>query len=74
MKNIQEYENYDDIPEEEFSEVIEQLAFENMADTISLPGIYEIISEHYNNEALDLLCPDLAAPGTFVTTEGDESE
>jgi hypothetical protein len=57
MQINHEYDNYDDIPDEEFSEVINQLAFENVQHTLSLPGIYEIISEEYNNEALDLLCP-----------------
>ena len=56
---METYKTYDDIPNDVFQDTIEQLAFENMADTISLPGIYEIISEHYNNDALNLLCPDL---------------
>ena len=53
------YKTYDEIPSDVFQETIEQIAFEDFAATIGLPGIYEVISEAYNNEALERLCPDV---------------
>lgn len=45
--------NYNRITSEEFDEMIHRIAKENIDNTLSLPGIYEVISEEYNNEALD---------------------
>jgi len=45
---------YRKIKDEEFDDAVRTLAAENIQETLSLPGIWEIISEHYNNEALDL--------------------
>ncbi len=53
-----EYKHYDDIPADVFADMIETIAREDIQLTLTLPGIYEIISEAYNNDALDRLCPD----------------
>jgi len=52
------YKDYDSIPQDVFADKIQDLAFKNAQHTLSLPGIYEIISEEYNDEALDELCPE----------------
>jgi len=44
---------YANITNEEFQEMVTRIAKENIEQTLSLPGIYEVISEEYNNEALD---------------------
>jgi hypothetical protein len=44
---------YNKITSDEFQEMVTRIAKENIDQTLSLPGIYEVISEEYNNEALD---------------------
>ena len=53
------YKSYDDIPSDVFSDKINDIAARDINATLSLPGIYEIISEEFNNDALDELCPQL---------------
>lgn len=53
------YNDYNDIPSDVFQDTVEQLAFQSFAEVISLPGIYEILSEHFNNDVLELLCPEV---------------
>lgn len=50
--------NYQNISDDEFQEMILQIARENIDYTLSLPGVYEVISEEYNNEALDRIIED----------------
>jgi len=45
---------YQDITHDEFAASVLELARNKIDETLSLPGVWEIISEHYNNEALDL--------------------
>jgi len=52
------YKTYDEIPSDVFSAKIIELAADDIQATLGLSGIYEIISEAYNNEALDELCPN----------------
>ena len=51
------FKSYDAIPSEVFSDKILELALKDPVISLTLPGIYEIISEEYNNAALDELCP-----------------
>ena len=44
---------YNQITDSEFQEMVFRIAKENINQTLSLPGVYEVISEEYNNEALD---------------------
>jgi hypothetical protein len=44
---------YDAVTSEEFDAMIIEIAKDNIDHTLSLPGVYEAISEEYNNEALD---------------------
>lgn len=48
MKN-----RYSTITDEEFDGVLLDMAKENIDEVLRLPGVYEIISEHFNNEVLD---------------------
>ena len=50
--------NYDNITDAEFDREIIRLAQENIGETVSIDGVYEIISEHYNNEALENIMKD----------------
>ena len=52
------FPTYSKIPTEDFNAVILRLARANIGHTLTLPGVWEAISEEYNNDALDLLCPD----------------
>lgn len=45
--------DYNKITDDDFAAAVLNLAKENIDETLRLPGIWEIISEHYNNEALD---------------------
>jgi hypothetical protein len=56
---IKFYASYDDIPQDVFAETILDIAAEDINATLALPGIWEVISEAYNNDALDRLCPEL---------------
>ena len=51
---------YNRITSAEFDEMVLRIAQENIAQTLALPGIYEIISEEYNNEALDRITTEKA--------------
>ena len=62
MKTYPEYPDYDSIPSDVFQDVILDLAARDFATVLELPGIYEIISEEFNNEALDILCPNANCP------------
>jgi hypothetical protein len=53
MEGLTMNNQYSKITPQEFDEMIHKIAEENIKQTLSLPGIYEIISEEYNNEALD---------------------
>ena len=56
------YETYDDIPQDVFAGTIKDLAARDISVTLSLPGVYEIIAEEFNNDALELLCPEVEEP------------
>ena len=49
---------YDNITEAEFNREILRLAQENIGETVSIDGVYELISEHYNDEALENIMKD----------------
>jgi hypothetical protein len=51
------YPTYAEIPNEVFQDEIWDLAAADIQATLSIPGIYEIIAEEYNNQALENLCP-----------------
>lgn len=46
-------QRYQNIDHDEFAEAVLEIARENIDATLRLPGIWEVISEEYNNEALD---------------------
>lgn len=41
------------ISHEDFTGAVLKLAKENIDETLRIPGVWEAISEHYNNEAID---------------------
>jgi hypothetical protein len=45
---------YKNITDDEFMDAVLKSAKNNIDETLRIPGVYELISEHYNNEALDL--------------------
>jgi len=50
---------YDHITQDEFQQKVEDLAVKHgWAWILSLPGVWEIISEELNDDALDALVPD----------------
>lgn len=50
---------YKNITNEEFVDAVLKLAKNNIDETLRIPGVYELISEHYNNEALDLALEEI---------------
>jgi hypothetical protein len=46
---------YDEITQDEFKSLIEDVANEmGIAQVLAIPGVYEIVSEYLNNAALEL--------------------
>lgn len=45
---------YDKMTQEEFDDILSDLVNQAGSDVLmSIPGIYEIVSEHFNNDVLD---------------------
>lgn len=42
-----------EIPFDDFAGAVLKLAKDNIDETLRLPGVWEIISEHFSNEAID---------------------
>ena len=42
------------ITNHEFDEILEEIVKEEGGDILSIPGVYEVLSEFYNNEVLKL--------------------
>lgn len=73
-------EKYDWVTTEMFDEVLEEIVEEQAAGIIiTIPGIYEVLSEHFNNDVLERLkdrreeeqgsvCPDRADGGPHEYT------
>jgi len=46
--------NYDNLTNEQFDNMLQILIIRDAAQLLTIPGVYEVLSEHYNNEILDL--------------------
>ena len=44
-----------EIYEMHWRETLDEIARGNITATLSLPGVYEILTEHYNNEVMGLI-------------------
>lgn len=45
---------YDKMTQEEFDKLLEELVYEDGASVLlSIPGVYECVSEYYNNKVLE---------------------
>jgi len=44
--------DYSKMTQEEFDSILEEIVAENAGDIFSIPGVYEVVSEHFNNEVL----------------------
>lgn len=47
---------YDHVTDEMFDEELQRVIEEKVHELLSIPGAYEVFSEHYNNVVLDRLC------------------
>ena len=41
------------ITNQEYDNILSELIIENSAMLLTIPGVYEVLSEHFNNEILD---------------------
>lgn len=39
--------------QERFDDILHEIVLEEAAHLLSIPGVYEILSEHFNNEVLE---------------------
>ncbi len=44
--------DYSKMTDEEFDSILADLVFENAGTLLEIPGVYEAVSEHFNNEVL----------------------
>lgn len=44
---------YDKMTQEEFDNILEDLMRKNVGSLLTIPGVYEAVSEHFNNEILE---------------------
>jgi hypothetical protein len=64
--------SYDWITDEAFTNAVEALlADESPGSLLSIPGVWEIVSEHFNNDAIDLIRED---PERFGLTAPDDDD
>lgn len=45
--------DYSKMSQEEFSDILAQVVFENASTLLGVPGVYEAASEHFHNEVLE---------------------
>lgn len=46
--------NYSQMTQEEFNEILEKLlGAETPGNLLAIPGVYEVVSEHFNNAVLE---------------------
>lgn len=46
--------DYSKMKQEDFDRILEQVVSEEIAgNLLTIPGVYEVLSEHFNNEVLD---------------------
>jgi hypothetical protein len=71
---------YEKMTQEEFDEILRSLVVDNAWDLLSIPGVYEAVSEHFNNEILEIWekkqphcdeCGDLPEDGELNEFEGE---
>lgn len=46
--------DYDKMTNEEFDNILQELVKENASTLLTIPGAYEVFSEHFNNEVLHI--------------------
>ena len=48
--------DYSEMTQEEFDKILKDLIEDDICvgELLSIPGVYEILSEHYNNDVLDI--------------------
>ncbi len=46
-------QDYSQMTDEEFDSILAEVVAENASTLLSIPGIYEVVSEYFNNEVLD---------------------
>ena len=44
---------YDKMTQEEFDEILFEIALENAGSLMTIPGVYEAVSEYYNDDVLE---------------------
>jgi len=44
---------YNTMTNDNFDRILQNLIVENSIFLLSIPGVYEVLSEHFNNEVLD---------------------
>lgn len=52
----------------QFDRILQEIIVEDASSLLSIPGVYEILSEHYNNEVLKRIEDEKAHDG--ITPEG----
>ena len=45
--------DYSKMKQHEFDSILSDIVKENASILLSIPGVYEAVSEHFNNEVLD---------------------
>lgn len=49
---MEKIERYDWVTSDMFNEVLETIMMENLETLLHVPGVFEALSEHFNNEVL----------------------
>ncbi len=47
-------DKYDAMTQEEFDDILQKLVKDKAAQLLSIPGVYEVVSEYYNNDVLEI--------------------
>jgi len=70
--------NYDKMTTEDFDTLLVQIMNEHTGEQIfAIPGIYEVVSEYFNDEVLDRWAkdnPELAYPEDYADEDDEEED
>ena len=64
--------DYSKVTTEQFDEILERLVRDNSDTLLSIPGVYEVLSEHFNNEVLEIWGEENPEDEDEETDEEDE--
>ena len=74
IEKTEPVEDHSWVTDEMWNEALADLIRDHVNTLLSIPGVYEPISEHFNNEALELVCERHDPDGIMRAGKGEVKE